>query len=92
MAESKTGDKGARNMLHNYYHTQKMAETHRYGLMREAEQQRLLTELPHQQNFIAAKLGTFFSMLGASLKQFGRTATQKPAPTTAPLSLGSPRH
>ncbi len=79
-------------MSQNFYNTQKMAETHRYELMREAEQQRLLAELPRQQNRIAAKLGMFFTMLGTSLKQLGRTTTRRPVPTSAPLSLESPHH
>ena len=79
-------------MSQNFYNTQKMAETHRYELMREAEQQRLVAELPQQRNSIAAKLGMFLTMLGTSLKQFGRMAMRKPVPTTAPLSLRSPHH
>ena len=77
--------------MYNYYHTQKAAEAHRYDLMCEAEQQRLVAELPKHRNFIAAKLDALFTMLGSSMQRFGRTA-MKTAPTTAPLSLGSPHH
>jgi len=77
-------------MSQNFYLMQKLAETHRHELMREAEQQLLVARLPRQRNGIAAKLGAFFTMLGTSMKQFGRMTTRKPVPTTAPLSLGSP--
>ncbi len=79
-------------MAYNYDHANKMVEAHRQDLLREAEQQRLLAELPRQQNRIAAKLGMFFTMLGTSLKQLGRTTTRRPVPTSAPLSLESPHH
>ena len=76
-------------MMYNYYHTQKAAEAHRYDLMREAEQQRLVAELPRQRNLIATKVGALLTMLSTNLKQL---TMSKRVPTTAPLSLGSPHH
>jgi len=79
-------------MSQNFYTTQKMAETHRYELMREAEQQRLVAELPRQRNSIATKFGMFLTMLSTNLKKLGQTTMSKPAPTSSPLFLESPHH
>jgi hypothetical protein len=60
-------------MSTNYYLLEKLAEAHRQELLREAEQQRLLTGAPRSRFQIirrsAASLGRLFVAVGARLKR-----------------------
>jgi hypothetical protein len=61
-------------MAYNYYHSEKLAEAHRQDLLREAAQQRLVTQLPRRRSLsrrVAHDLGVFLIKLGMWLKQRG---------------------
>ena len=61
-------------MSSNFYWNEKASETYRQQLLREAEKQHLLAQLPDHRGsvirYIAGKLGTLLSGSGARLKQF----------------------
>ena len=64
-------------MAYNYDYSNKMAEAHRQDLLREAEQQRLVAQLPHLRSLsrrIAHDLGLFLIKLGMWVKQQGDVA------------------
>ena len=58
----------------NIYLLEKAYEAHRQDLLREAENERLLAQLPHHHgrvgSYVAGKLGTLLLWLGAKLSQF----------------------
>lgn len=60
-------------MSTNYYLLEKLAEAHRQELLREAEQQRLLTGVPRSRFQIirrgVASLGRLFGAMGARQKR-----------------------
>jgi hypothetical protein len=61
-------------MAYNYDHANKMAETHRQNLLREAAQQRLVAQLPRRRSLrrrVVHDLGLFLIKLGMWLKQQG---------------------
>ena len=61
-------------MSANFYWNEKASETHRQELLREAEKQHLLAQLPPHggsaSRYAAGKLGALLLWLGARLKQF----------------------
>jgi hypothetical protein len=67
-------------MMQNYYLQEKLAETHRQDLLREAEQRRMGTPF-RQQSFrmirrIAVKLGESLIRLGMNMKQLEASSEQ----------------
>jgi hypothetical protein len=58
----------------NFYLLEKASEAHRQELLREAERERLLAQLPSQRGrvsrYVAGKLGALLLWLGAKLRQF----------------------
>jgi hypothetical protein len=58
----------------NFYLIEKASEVHRQRLLREAERERLLAQLPRHRGRVsrhaAGKLGALLLWLGARLKQF----------------------
>ena len=63
-------------MVPNIYHQERLAVDHRRELLREAEYERKLTELPQEHvglmRLIAGKAGTLLVALGTSMKQLER--------------------
>ncbi len=63
-------------MAYNYYLSEKLAETHRQNLLREAARQELVARLPrhrsHLVGHLAAQAGIRLVALGTRLKQFER--------------------
>ena len=61
-------------MSANFYLNEKASEVHRQKLLREAERERLLAQLPlHHRGasrYIAGRLGALLLWLGTRLKQF----------------------
>lgn len=61
-------------MVPNIYHQERLAFDHRRELLREAEHERKLTELPQQHislmRLIIGKAGGLLVALGSSMKQF----------------------
>ena len=61
-------------MGYNFYMIEKQYEAHRQELLREAEKERLLAQLPHHRwrvsRYTAGKLGALLLWLGAKLRQF----------------------
>lgn len=61
-------------MGHNFYLIEKESEAHRQELLREAERERLLAQLPRHRRsvsrHVAGKLGVLLLWLGARLRQF----------------------
>ena len=61
-------------MAYNYDYSNKMVEAHRQDLLREAEQQRLVAQLPQRRSLgrrVAHDLGLFLVKLGMWVKQQG---------------------
>ena len=58
----------------NFYFNERASEVHRQDLLREAERERLLEQLPQHRGrgsrYVAGKLGTLLLWFGARLKQF----------------------
>ncbi len=58
----------------NIHLIEKVSEAHRQELLREAERERLLAQLPQQRQslskYVAGKLGTLMLWLGARLREF----------------------
>jgi len=63
-------------MVPNIYNQERLAFDHRLELLREAEHERKLADLPQQDvglmRLIVGKLGNLLVTLGSSMKQFGR--------------------
>jgi glucose/arabinose dehydrogenase len=63
-------------MVPNTYNHERLALHHRQALLREAEYERKLAELPQQHNGLArliiGKAGGLLVALGSSMKQFER--------------------
>ncbi|HEX6477800.1 MAG TPA: hypothetical protein VF043_03065 [Ktedonobacteraceae bacterium] len=61
-------------MSFNFYLNEKASEMHRQELLREAERQRLLAQLPSHRGkaskYVAGRPGPLLLWLGARLKQF----------------------
>ncbi len=61
-------------MVPNTYNQERLAFDHRSQLLREADYERKLAELPHQQvnlmRLIVGKLGVLLVTLGSSMQQF----------------------
>jgi len=65
-------------MVPNIYNHERMAFDHRYELLREAEHERKLAELPQEHaglmRLVVGKAGALLITLGLSMKQFERRA------------------
>jgi hypothetical protein len=64
-------------MAINMYLYEKAREVHSQDLLREAEKERLLAQLPRQRpsRYVAGKLGVLLLKLGSWLKQFEQSQT-----------------
>ena len=82
-------------MSYNYLR-EKFIEAHRQDLLREAEQQRMLEDLPrHSSSLIrdmAGKLAAFVIVLGTSLKRLGHMRMPKHVPTQSASSTEELHH
>jgi hypothetical protein len=67
----------------NYYLLKKLAEEYRQGLLREAQQQRLLKNLPREEfrraRHVAVPVGILLVVLGTRLKRLERSARPVPS-------------